>query len=522
MIRILGAAGALGALVFTAGCLAQGPDGKLAFTGLAAADSSAGNGSGNGLEGAGQPRPGFPPLAEIPAPRSAPAAGRMAPAHTLSDAFSEVARVATPAVVSLEVDQEARRPQAEPFGQFFGPPPSGQRIGRGSGAIVDPRGLVITNNHVVEGATEIRVTLADDRELEATVVGTDPPTDLAVLRLESEGEVFPHVGVGDSDALRVGDFVLAIGNPLGNSHSVTAGIVSAKGRVLGGDYQDYIQTDAAINPGNSGGPLLDLNGRLVGVNTVIQVVGQFGGAPGNIGIGFAIPSNLVRRVYDDLAADGRVVRGWLGVQVRPVGPQEARAFDLDEGVRGAIILDYSGADSPARAAGLRSGDVIVRFAGRPIEDSADLQFAVADTRPGERADVEFLREGERRTAEVVLAERHFEDAAAAEAAPSMDEEAASRFGLAGETLTEALAARIRADFEGVLVRRVAPGGAAAEAGIQPGQVIIEVDGRSVANNADLREALSGIRDGETFPVWIARPAGPGEWVRGFVIVEAPE
>ena len=514
MFRFLLLPAAFGALISASGCLAEGKDGKLAFVGLAAAAAD--------QEDPEQEQRRFQPLHAVPTPQATPEAARTAAAWTLSDAFAEVARVATPAVVSLLVEHESRQSQNEQFQQFFGVPPPGQRLGRGSGAIVDPSGLVITNDHVVADASRIRVALADDRVMDAEVIGTDPPTDLAVLRLLAEGETFPWLAVGDSEEVRVGEWVLAIGNPLGNSHTVTAGIVSAKGRVLGGDYQDYIQTDAAINLGNSGGPLLSLDGRLVGVNTVIQVVGQMGGTPGNIGIGFAIPSNLVRRVYDDLASEGAVIRGWLGVAVLPVGPQEVEAFGLSADVRGAMITDYSGADSPARKAGLRSGDVIVRFNGKTIEDTADLQFAVADTRPGERAEVEFLRRGEPGSAEVVLAQRHFEEAAPLAEAGPPETESPDRLGIVGETLTPDLAARLRADFEGVLVRRVAPGGIAAQAGIEPGQVITEVDGRPVRNSGDLREALSAVPPGDSFPVWVARPVAPGEWRQSFVIVEAPE
>ena len=526
MFRCLLLVVALGALIPVPGCLPEGTE----FAGLAAAATGQESREMPDREASAQEparpgRPGHARLADISAPPAVPEASRTAPAWTLADAFAEVARVATPAVVSLTVEQEARGPEGESFEQFFGMPPMpqpGPRQGRGSGAIVDPSGLVVTNNHVVEGASRIVVTLADDRELEAVVVGTDPPTDLAVLRLETDGEVFPHLGVGNSDEVRVGDWVLAIGNPLGNSHSVTAGIVSAKGRVLGGDYQDFIQTDAAINPGNSGGPLVSLDGTLIGVNTMIQVAGT----PGNIGIGFAIPSNLVRRVYDDLASEGKVTRGWLGVSIRPVDPEVAEAFGLDEEVRGAIIDDYAGPESPAAKAGLERGDVIVRFNGRSVENSTDLQFAVADARPGERSTVEILRDGALRSVEVILAQRDFEEAAPlAEAAPPEappPPPPTGRLGIAGDTLEGELADRLRANFEGVLVRRVTPGGIAQQAGIQPGHVITAVADHPVRNVGEMRDALSAIDAGETFPIWIARSVAPGEWRRTFVIVEAPE
>ena len=513
------AAVVLAALIAAPGCLPEGAE----FANLAAAAPNE--------EGQQEPdrdqqeRPGHQRLADIPGPAVVPDPARTAAASSLADAFAEVARVATPAVVSLTVEHEARGPDDEALERFFGMPQlpqPGPRRGRGSGAIVDPGGLVITNNHVVDGAARIVVTLADDRELEASVVGTDPPTDLAVIRLEAGAEVFPHLALGDSDEVRVGEWVLAIGNPLGNSHSVTAGIVSAKGRVLGGDYQDFIQTDAAINPGNSGGPLVSLDGNLVGVNTMIQVAG----APGNIGLGFAIPSNLVRRVYDDLASEGEVTRGWLGVAVLPVDSEAREGFGLDEDVRGAYIDDFSGPDSPAARAGLEPGDVIVRFNGRPIENSTDLQFAVADARPGERSTVEILRDGRARSVEVVLGQRDFQEAAPLVRRTRRETpepgDSPDRLGIVGETLAGERAAQLGLDFDGVLVQRVVPGGIAQRAGIESGHVILRVAGQPIRNADDLRDALSGIEAGATFPIQVARQVAPGEWRRTFVFVEAPE
>ena len=522
MFRFLPAALALAGMVVAPGCLTESAE----FANLAAAVTDSRGQEISGQEAAGR-APGHQRLEDVPAPGDTPDRNRTEAAWTLSDAFAEVARVATPGVVSLLVERESTRGTEDPrLEQFFGfppaPSPPGAQFGRGSGAIVDPSGLIVTNNHVVDGATRIEVEFSDGRTLEAVIVGQDPPTDLAVIRLETEGEVFPHLALGNSDEVRVGDWVLAIGNPLGNSHSVTAGIVSAKGRVLQGDYQDFIQTDAAINRGNSGGPLVGLDGSLVGVNTMIQVAGT----PGNIGLGFAIPSNLVRRVYDDLASEGQVTRGWLGVAVVRVDTEAARAFGLDENVRGAMITDYSGPDSPAAKAGLKYQDVIVRFNDRPIENSQDLQFAVADARPDEPSTVEFLRDGVLRSVEVVLGQRDFEEAAPlAEAAPPEPEapaESPGRLGIVGRTLDAELARQLQADFQGVLVERVAPGGIAQRAGIEPGTVITDVAGRSIRDVGDLREALSGIETGQTFPIWMVRAVSPGEWQRTFVIVEAPD
>ena len=264
MFRFLPAALTLAGLAAAPGCLTESAE----FASLAAAVTDARGQEVSDQEDARR-RPGGQRLADVPAPADAPDRDRTEAAWTLSDAFAEVARVATPGVVSLLVEREGTRGTEDPrLEQFFGfppvPSPPGTQVGRGSGAIVDPSGLIVTNNHVVDGATRIEVEFSDGRTLEAVIVGQDPPTDLAVIRLETEEEAFPHLALGDSDEVRVGDWVLAIGNPLGNSHSVTAGIVSAKGRVLQGDYQDFIQTDAAINRGNSGGPLVGLDGSLVG------------------------------------------------------------------------------------------------------------------------------------------------------------------------------------------------------------------------------------------------------------------
>ena len=514
------------ALLFTVlfaapGCLPEGAE----FASFAAAATGADDAEARKQEGARQ-RTGYQRLAEVAAPGDAPDRNRTAAAWTLSDAFAEVARVATPAVVSLLVERDSGSSEETPFEQFFGmpqrPQPPGAAQGRGSGAIVDPSGLIVTNNHVVDGASRIEVEFSDNRRREAVVVGQDPPTDLAVIRLETEGEVFPYLALGDSEEIRVGDWVLAIGNPLGNSHSVTAGIVSAKGRGLRGDYQDFIQTDAAINPGNSGGPLVSLDGSLVGVNTMIQVAGT----PGNIGLGFAIPSNLVRRIYNDLASTGKVTRGWLGVSVVPLDPTTARAFGLDQDARGALIDDFSGPDSPAATAGLEPGDIIVRFNGLPIANSMDLQFAVADARPDESSTVEVLRNGAALSVDVVLGQRDFREAAPlAEAAapePEPPTESPGRLGIVGEALEGAVAEQLRANFEGVLVRRVVPGGIAHQAGIEPGHVILRIADRPVRNPEELRAALAALEAGEPFPIRIARAVTPGEWRRTFVVLEAPE
>ncbi len=521
MLRLRLATALLPVLLLASACIQDAGDGRLSVASLPPL-----------FEVQEEPAPEatqerFPPLAEVPAPSEVPAADRTALGVTLSDAFAEVARVATPAVVSLRVEQESPESGGPELERFFGLPqqPESRTIG-GSGAIVDPAGLVITNHHVVENAGQITVRLVDGRERSAVVVGSDPPTDLAVLRIDADGEQFPWLRVGDSGAVRVGDWVLAIGNPLGNSHTVTAGIVSAKGRNnMPGDYQDFIQTDAAINRGNSGGPLVGLDGHLIGINTMIQAFGQRLGAAGNIGIGFAIPSHVVRRVYDALAEKGEVTRGWLGVAVTTLDSPTAVAFGFDEDLRGAMIQDYSGPDSPAEAAGLERKDVIVRFNDRVVEDVSDLQFAVADASPGQESEIRFLRDGEFRTTSVVLGQRDFNEAAPlTDAGAEEDADAAvgGRLGIIGDTLTPELAERLRADFAGVLIREVRPGGIADRAGLERGMIIIEVAGRATPDSGALREALGGVDAGATFPIWFAQSVAPGQWRTAFVLAQASD
>lgn len=513
MFRSLLAA-SLAALLAASGCLSEDSGKRFSLSSFAR--------SVTGQEGAEPAEEGhYARLHEVADPQDAPRPEQLGAALSLSDAFAEVARVATPAVVSLRVEQEVPMEDV-PF-PFQGMRPGTRQV-RGSGAIVDPAGLVLTNHHVVEGATSIVAVFADGHEAEAEVVGHDPPTDLAVLRLEAEdGESFPHLALGDSEELRVGDWVLAIGNPFGNSHSVTAGIVSAKGRVLGGDYQDFIQTDASINRGSSGGPLVALDGRLVGVNTMIQAAIGGGGVPGNVGIGFAIPSNLARRIYDDLAAEGEVTRGWLGVAIIPLSDELREGLDLDRDVRGAIVTGFAGEASPAAAAGLLRGDVIVRFNGRSIEGSSDLQFAVADARPEEPARVEFLRDGESRSLEVVLGQRDFAEAAPlARGAPPPPSpprrEPGGRLGIAGRALNE----DDGVDFSGVLIEGIAPGGVAEALGLGPGAAITDVDGTPVASVRELERALEGIEPGDPFVIWIAFESGDGAWQRTPLVAEFDE
>ncbi len=337
-------------------------------------------------------------LGDVLARRGALAAqAAVVPAPGAPASFADMVERLAPAVVNIRVTKVERMglggPGADPddptarfFERFFGQSPQGRAVpqrGAGSGFIVSADGLVVTNNHVVEGAREIVVTLADREEYAATVVGRDPKTDLALLKIAPRKEL-PAVPLGDSDTLRVGEWVVAIGNPFGLSNTVTAGIVSAKGRVIGaGPYDDFIQTDASINPGNSGGPLFNLRGEVVGINTAIVASGQ--------GIGFAIPAGTARRIVADLKTAGRVARGWLGVSVQEIDGSLQRALSLPDR-KGALVAGVA-PEGPAHRAGLRQGDVIRRFDGRPVDDSTHLPAAVAATPAGKQVAMTVLRDG---------------------------------------------------------------------------------------------------------------------------------
>jgi len=353
---------------------------------------------------------GTPAPAAVPGPGSVAVPGSVA-GPSPSDGYAAIARAMMPTVVnisSVQVIQTYERLSpfmSDPFfQQFFGGggydyvvPRERRELSLGSGVIVDDRGTILTNNHVVEHATEVKVALADGREVPARLVGTDPRTDLAVLRVDPAG--LSHATLGDSDALEVGDIVLAFGNPFGLGGTVTMGIVSAIGRGNLGlaDYEDFIQTDAAINPGNSGGALVDTRGRVVGINTAI-----FSRSGGYQGIGFAIPSTMAREVLEDLLEHGRVVRGYAGLAVQALTPDLARAFGLGD-QRGAVVtsLDPSG---PSTAAGLKRGDVIVSLRDRPILTDEELRTRLSRLKPGDRAPLGVVRNGRKMSAEIVLGE----------------------------------------------------------------------------------------------------------------------
>lgn len=338
-----------------------------------------------------------------PPPQSAPATPAGLPS------FASLAPQVSPAVVHIKVVtlERADFQRGGPPGPFGGPrfrspfpfpqPSPRPQRGSGSGFIVRQDGLILTNNHVVENAKQITVVLADETEYQAELLGGDAKTDLAVLKIEPTAEL-PVARLGDSDALRVGDWVLAIGNPFGLSNTVTAGIVSATGRTIGaGPYDNFIQTDASINPGNSGGPLFNQDGQVVGINTAI-----FSRSGGNIGIGFATPINQAKDLMPELEEHGYVTRGWLGVSIQSLTRDLAASLGLDEAV-GALVADVTD-DSPARRAGIRRGDVILGYNGREVKASSDLPILVAETRVGETVPVELSRRGRRETLSVTIGE----------------------------------------------------------------------------------------------------------------------
>jgi serine protease Do len=444
-----------------------------------------------------------PPSPAAPPPPVAPRPGLPAAVATLPDVAERcvhgVVNIASTKVVDVDAHPLGPLFHDPFFRRFFGPgapdeSPDRRERSLGSGVLVSADGTVVTNNHVVEHAAEIAVALADGREYAADVVGTDPKSDVAVLRIRGDLKDLRPLSFGDSTRLRLGDLVLAIGNPFGLGHTVTMGIVSAKGRANVGivDYEDFIQTDAAINPGNSGGALLDLDGNLVGVNTAI--VSRSGGYQG---VGFAIPSNMARAVMEGLLARGRVVRGWLGVMIQNVDRGLAEALGLAS-ARGVIVSEVM-EGSPAHAAGLVRGDVIVRIDGSEATDTGMLRNTVAMRGAGARVRLDVVRDGAEQVIEVALAELPEGSAGRPVAGPGSGGGDGEREGELGGMTIAVIDARLRERLRpsvarGLVVTDVAPDGAAARAGVRPGDVIVEVNRRPVATLAELRGAWDDARE----------------------------
>ncbi|MDW8343208.1 MAG: DegQ family serine endoprotease [Verrucomicrobiae bacterium] len=428
--------------------------------------------------------------------------------QALSDTFAEVAAKVKPSVVTVYSEKIVRLPEFRwpfddefPFRWFFGEPPGRgpqrerqfRQSGMGSGIIVDREGHILTNHHVVEGMDEISVKLANGARYDAELIGSDPKTDLAVLRIKGRvpRDLVP-AELGDSDALRVGDWVLAIGAPFGYEQTVTAGIISAKGRTgVNRDasrYEDFLQTDAAINPGNSGGPLVNLRGEVVGINTAIATrIGQFAG------VGFAIPIRMAQHVMRDLIANGKVTRGYLGIIIQDLTPELAEQFGVSD-AKGALVAQVA-PESPAQRAGLQVGDVIVRYDGRAVDDVRRLRNMVADTPPGKSVTVEIMRDGKTRRLQVEVGQLPDDETVARRFAPSTPRTSvAAELGLEVEPLTGEKARALGVEGEsGVLVSEVKPDSAGAAAELAAGDVVTEVDRRPVRTVEEFNAALERAR-----------------------------
>jgi serine protease Do len=450
----------------------------------------AGSGLGVGLANAR--------LEPVSAAAAGLAAGSAAPLADLAEKLS-------PSVVNIRVTKVEKMAGPggpgvpEWFERFFGGqlpdmPQERRQQGAGSGFIISQDGLIVTNHHVVEGATEVTVTLAGKEEYAAKVIGRDPKTDLALVRITPKGSL-PAVALGDSDALRVGETVVAIGNPFGLNNTVTAGIVSAKGRVIGaGPYDDFIQTDASINPGNSGGPLFNLRGEVVGINTAIVPQGQ--------GIGFAVPVNMLRSLLPELESKGEVTRGYLGVQIQPITPELAKSLNLQD-KKGALVAEVT-KGSPAEAAGIKRGDVIVAFGGKEVAEMHNLPSMVAATPIGTEVPVTVLRDGAPQTLSVRIAAMPGERAEAERAAPA-EQPTRTRWGLGLRDLDARTAARLGlTPGEGVLVTAVQPGGPAERAGLRPGDVLLEVNRTKVSSVKEIQAEAAKDPNAQTLLVLLRR------------------
>ncbi len=444
---------------------------------------------------------------EPPAASSVPAPVSSSPAFAGLPDFSSLVERFGPAVVNINVKQEVRTSARGPFDGSadelpFAPfffrglpaPPARPTTGEGSGFIISADGLVLTNAHVVDDAAEVTVKLTDRREFTAQVLGKDKLTDVAVLRIDARD--LPAVQLGDPAELKVGEWVVAIGSPFGFENSVTAGIVSAKGRALPDEtYVPFIQTDVAVNPGNSGGPLFNLRGEVVGINS--QIFSRTGGYQG---VSFAIPIDVAMRVQHDLVADGRVSRGWLGVGIQGMSRQLAESFGLDQ-PRGALVSQVV-PGSPADAAGLKAGDVILEFGGKTINDSSDLPPLVGATMVGADARLKILRNGREKDVTVRIAQ--LADGGEAEARPaSAGGEPRSNLGVAVADLTDNQRAQLGIESGGVVVTQV-DDGPAAEAGIRRGDVLLQLGQKQIDDSRQLRELLDDAPKDKPIPILVRR------------------
>jgi serine protease Do len=420
--------------------------------------------------------------------------------------FSDLAEKVRPGVVNIQVVKKVKNigfrnfpgnpfGGQNPFGDFFSPfsqgnPPGGfEQKGVGSGFIMSREGYILTNNHVVEEADQIKVKLSNGKEYEGKVIGRDPKTDLALVKIEGAPDL-QSLSLGNSEDLKVGSWVVAVGSPFGLEQTVTAGIVSAKGRVIGsGPYDNFIQTDASINPGNSGGPLVNLKGEVVGINTAIIAEGQ--------GIGFAIPINMAKEIASQLQNQGHVTRGWLGVNIQEVTPELAKSFGLKDN-KGALVSQVL-PNSPAEKAGIEQGDVILQFDGKDVSDSKELPRIVASTPVGKSVMVKIARDGKVTDRQVKLGE--MEEKAEVAKTPSTHK----RLGIAVQNLTPEIAKGLGLKKEtGVVVTQVEPGSPASDAGIQTGDVIRELNRKPVKDVEDFVQKIEKVKDQDSVLLFVQR------------------
>ena len=417
--------------------------------------------------------------------------------------FAKVAEAIKPAVININtvskggVGPSGRTPFEEFFGEeffkrFFGGDPERMPArSLGSGVIIDPSGIALTNAHVVERATEIEVITLDGSKHKAKVKGVDKKTDLAVLELDGGRGSFKAARLGDSERVQVGDWVIAVGSPFGLQSTVTAGIISAKARQIGaGPFDDFLQTDAAINPGNSGGPLVNMQAEVVGINTAIVAGGS--------GIGFAIPSNMAKRIYTELVAKGKVSRGWLGVSIQPLTPELAKSFGAKDS-KGILVSDVV-PDSPASKAGLKAGDIVLEFEGKKLEAPGDLQRAVGLTNPNSDAKLKIWRDGGEKSLTIKVGEAPDEREARGPTGKSK-----SLLGLDVRAVTPEIARQLNLQStEGAVVARVEDGSAAAEAGVQRGDVIREINRQRIKSLADFERLTKDVKEGDRLTVLLQR------------------
>ena len=430
------------------------------------------------------------------------AAASLAALENRPPSFAAIAKKTMPVVVNISTTTQrsgrgGNDPIEEFFNRFFGesPPRENSQRSLGSGILISKDGEILTNYHVVRNADAIKVKLADQTEFEARLIGKDDRTDLAMIKIRRSGGNLPFARLGSSSQLDVGDWVMAIGNPFGLEHTVTAGIVSAKGRVIGaGPYDNFIQTDASINPGNSGGPLINAAGEVVGVNSAI-----FSQTGGNVGIGFAIPVDLAKKVADQLRKNGKVVRGWLGIRAQDVTPQLASSLGIIRGGEMAVVTEVT-EGSPAAEAGIKTSDIVVEFNGKPVPKSHDFPTVIADTPPGQKVTLKILREKKEQTVAVKIGELP-DESDASQQIEAKDAE----IGVRVQRITPEGARRLGlSSTKGVIVVEVQPGSPADQVGIEPADVVREVNQRPVNNVKDFERAVRQARRGDRILLLVQR------------------